>query len=173
MARNSSMGGLCRTLTLSRLAPLLQWDSRTHGSTRGPPEDPRAPVRRPLRDPRRAGPPRPRTGGRRPPSDQAQHRQPGRVRLPRARAPAARDRRAHRRHRSVHAPAGPARRARGSEEHTSELQSLMRISYAVFCLKKKKDNLTNRNKDQHEQQQYTESIYHYKELTTNISRQKS
>src|SRR3546814_10363968 len=29
-----------------------------------------------------------------------------------------------------------------SEEHTSELQSLMRISYAVFCLKKKK---TNRN----------------------------
>src|SRR3546814_9574472 len=30
--------------------------------------------------------------------------------------------------------AGPAR----SEEHTSELQSLMRISYAVFCLKKKK-----------------------------------
>src|SRR3546814_3736224 len=30
-----------------------------------------------------------------------------------------------------------------SEEHTSELQSLMRISYAVFCLKKKKHN----NKD--------------------------
>src|SRR3546814_1321979 len=28
-----------------------------------------------------------------------------------------------------------------SEEHTSELQSLMRISYAVFCLKKKKDML--------------------------------
>src|SRR3546814_3166171 len=28
-----------------------------------------------------------------------------------------------------------------SEEHTSELQSLMRISYAVFCLKKKKDRL--------------------------------
>src|SRR3546814_6333744 len=27
-----------------------------------------------------------------------------------------------------------------SEEHTSELQSLMRISYAVFCLQKKKDN---------------------------------
>src|SRR3546814_8639556 len=33
-----------------------------------------------------------------------------------------------------------ARRARHrSEEHTSELQSLMRISYAVFCLKKKKN----------------------------------
>src|SRR3546814_10052986 len=29
-----------------------------------------------------------------------------------------------------------------SEEHTSELQSLMRISYAVFCLKKKKNNNT-------------------------------
>src|SRR3546814_5294818 len=29
-----------------------------------------------------------------------------------------------------------------SEEHTSELQSLMRISYAVFCLKKKKTDLT-------------------------------
>src|SRR3546814_1510000 len=30
-----------------------------------------------------------------------------------------------------------------SEEHTSELQSLMRISYAVFCLKKKKDMKSN------------------------------
>src|SRR3546814_5399487 len=30
-----------------------------------------------------------------------------------------------------------------SEEHTSELQSLMRISYAVFCLQKKKQHLTN------------------------------
>src|SRR3546814_9097740 len=30
--------------------------------------------------------------------------------------------------------------ARRSEEHTSELQSLMRISYAVFCLKKKNNN---------------------------------
>src|SRR3546814_5823563 len=34
----------------------------------------------------------------------------------------------------VHAPRGR------SEEHTSELQSLMRISYAVFCLKKKKSH---------------------------------
>src|SRR3546814_4493343 len=34
-----------------------------------------------------------------------------------------------------------------SEEHTSELQSLMRISYAVFCLKKKKtDTCTTRHK---------------------------
>src|SRR3546814_10083596 len=30
-----------------------------------------------------------------------------------------------------------------SEEHTSELQSLMRISYAVFCLKKKKNDMNN------------------------------
>src|SRR3546814_2923233 len=30
-----------------------------------------------------------------------------------------------------------------SEEHTSELQSLMRISYAVFCLKKKKSSRNN------------------------------
>src|SRR3546814_3891636 len=33
---------------------------------------------------------------------------------------------------------GIPRLAERSEEHTSELQSLMRISYAVFCLKKKK-----------------------------------
>src|SRR3546814_1070892 len=32
----------------------------------------------------------------------------------------------------------PGRRTCRSEEHTSELQSLMRISYAVFCLKKKR-----------------------------------
>src|SRR3546814_3208352 len=32
-----------------------------------------------------------------------------------------------------------------SEEHTSELQSLMRISYAVFCLKKKKKNKKKHN----------------------------
>src|SRR3546814_5821621 len=34
----------------------------------------------------------------------------------------------------------PRQFQRRSEEHTSELQSLMRISYAVFCLKKKKNN---------------------------------
>src|SRR3546814_7642785 len=34
-----------------------------------------------------------------------------------------------------------------SEEHTSELQSLMRISYAVFCLKKKKQNTNAKNDD--------------------------
>src|SRR3546814_10035648 len=36
------------------------------------------------------------------------------------------------------------RHAPRSEEHTSELQSLMRISYAVFCLKKKKPQDTTR-----------------------------
>src|SRR3546814_1114007 len=41
--------------------------------------------------------------------------------------------------RSAHGPlAGAALSGARSEEHTSELQSLMRISYAVFCLKKKK-----------------------------------
>src|SRR3546814_6705865 len=45
------------------------------------------------------------------------------------------------------APAiGPGRDAR-SEEHTSELQSLMRISYAVFCLKKKITIANNRIAD--------------------------
>src|SRR3546814_3053776 len=39
----------------------------------------------------------------------------------------------------------PARRR--SEEHTSELQSLMRISYAVFCLKKKKQNTKPHDND--------------------------
>src|SRR3546814_10261934 len=39
-------------------------------------------------------------------------------------------------------PAAPLR----SEEHTSELQSLMRISYAVFCLKKKKKNTNTHNR---------------------------
>src|SRR3546814_9423244 len=36
-----------------------------------------------------------------------------------------------------------SRIARRSEEHTSELQSLIRISYAVFCLKKKKKDKHN------------------------------
>src|SRR3546814_8692057 len=35
---------------------------------------------------------------------------------------------------------------RRSEEHTSELQSLMRISYAVFCLKKKTHCISHRNR---------------------------
>src|SRR3546814_8146997 len=50
-----------------------------------------------------------------------------------------------RQHGALGPPGGPRgvedHRAARSEEHTSELQSLMRISYAVFCLKKKKNNL--------------------------------
>src|SRR3546814_2099228 len=42
--------------------------------------------------------------------------------------------------RSLHLDRDAARRR--SEEHTSELQSLMRISYAVFCLKKKTPHMT-------------------------------
>src|SRR3546814_3735747 len=42
-----------------------------------------------------------------------------------------------------------------SEEHTSELQSLMRISYAVFCLKKKKDRKITQN-------EYVEHITPYR-----------
>src|SRR3546814_8845031 len=44
----------------------------------------------------------------------------------------------------IGAAQGP-RGQRRSEEHTSELQSLMRISYAVFCLKKKKKKLKKQN----------------------------
>src|SRR3546814_10821678 len=47
---------------------------------------------------------------------------------------------------------------RRSEEHTSELQSLMRISYAVFCLKKKKKQrhkTTTRNINQQTHKHYT------------------
>src|SRR3546814_4628716 len=47
-----------------------------------------------------------------------------------------------------------------SEEHTSELQSLMRISYAVFCLKKQKTSLTP-----------TIYLHHYLLHTTTISKQ--
>src|SRR3546814_8545917 len=43
-------------------------------------------------------------------------------------------------------PSGMEPRAPRSEEHTSELQSLLRISYAVFCLKKKKQQITQNDK---------------------------
>src|SRR3546814_1865548 len=56
-----------------------------------------------------------------------------------------------------HRPHQPAIRAAGqhtdidrSEEHTSELQSLMRISYAVFCLKKKNHTSTSEDTHQHD-----------------------
>src|SRR3546814_9492177 len=47
-------------------------------------------------------------------------------------------------------PLAPAS-IRRSEEHTSELQSLMRISYAVFCLKK---NTTTNNTEDHTYQEF-------------------
>src|SRR3546814_11765471 len=47
-------------------------------------------------------------------------------------------------HRRPHRAGRRCRRSR-SEEHTSELQSLMRISYAVFCLKKKTKTNNNRH----------------------------
>src|SRR3546814_6750122 len=46
--------------------------------------------------------------------------------------------------------AATARSVWRSEEHTSELQSLMRISYAVFCLKKKKKHTTQNRLESHE-----------------------
>src|SRR3546814_4185075 len=54
-----------------------------------------------------------------------------------------------RRHAGLQPRRDPARHldAERSEEHTSELQSLMRNSYAVFCLKKKKNKLTTHNTD--------------------------
>src|SRR3546814_6796006 len=74
-----------------------------------------------IRPPPRTGPPATALRAARPVHAPA----PAMPRLPRARSP----RRGRRR------GAGGARLR--SEEHTSELQSLMRISYAVFCLKKK------------------------------------
>src|SRR3546814_7285682 len=53
-------------------------------------------------------------------------------------------------------------RHRRSEEHTSELQSLMRISYAVFCLKKNKprENQAQCQESKHHTPKHTESLYH-------------
>src|SRR3546814_2839200 len=57
-------------------------------------------------------------------------------------------------------PTGPWR----SEEHTSELQSLMRNSYAVFCLKKKKKKHNKANRQKFKHQTYT--------ITTKINQSK-
>src|SRR3546814_6322435 len=65
-----------------------------------------------------------------------------------------------------------------SEEHTSELQSLMRISYAVFCLKKKKKDskqyTTQKNyeheshiKTSHYEHTHTHQIHHEKNTNNN------
>src|SRR3546814_9544048 len=63
---------------------------------------------------------------------------------------------------------GPARNGQRSEEHTSELQSLMRISYAVFCLKKKKtihirtkNNRPTHTTHTHESQKHQREYTHH------------
>src|SRR3546814_8930312 len=50
----------------------------------------------------------------------------------------------------LHEVACALRRKERSEEHTSELQSLMRISYAVFCLKKKNTQDTQLQQHKHQ-----------------------
>src|SRR3546814_4272765 len=59
-------------------------------------------------------------------------------------------------------PCFPMSAAMRSEEHTSELQSLMRISYAVFCLKKKKqtNKISNNNRRQQHKQIHSRSHNH-------------
>src|SRR3546814_4165244 len=52
------------------------------------------------------------------------------------------------RHPGAHVGARADERGVRSEEHTSELQSLMRISYAVFCLKKKTKQTKTTNNNQ-------------------------
>src|SRR3546814_3236509 len=51
------------------------------------------------------------------------------------------------------------RRSR-SEEHTSELQSLMRISYAVFCLKKKNTNNNKKQNNRYKNTQIPDNMTH-------------
>src|SRR3546814_9832672 len=70
-------------------------------------------------------------------------------------SPRTRDRRRHP-HRECCDPDLYRRTGSRSEEHTSELQSLMRISYAVFCLKKKNDT--------YKQTPYTQNIMNAKQL---------
>src|SRR3546814_1326585 len=71
-------------------------------------------------------------------------------------------------------PSGPSRALSGthtpvkrSEEHTSELQSLMRISYAVFCLKKKKTTYKHQtpksNSNNIIREEYTNQAQHTKQ----------
>src|SRR3546814_10832002 len=81
-------------------------------------------------------------------------------------------------HRALTSPSDDARRAvlshariyqpycwQRSEEHTSELQSLMRISYAVFCLKKKINK-----KKMKEQTNLSQYIHHTITLTNTINK---
>src|SRR3546814_7341591 len=56
-----------------------------------------------------------------------------------------------------------------SEEHTSELQSLMRISYAVFCLKKKKKKVKQPSKQKSPNDMKILSIRYNRIITKNIT----
>src|SRR3546814_4563490 len=65
---------------------------------------------------------------------------------------------------AVQSPRRLAQGRKRSEEHTSELQSLMRISYAVFCLKKKNNHKTSHKNNINEhtyKESYIMSIYIY------------
>src|SRR3546814_5301645 len=65
-----------------------------------------------------------------------------------------------RRRRSSRPPVRSASSTPRSEEHTSELQSLMRISYAVFCLKKKKNKTNKRAHQTHQHRvDYTSTLH--------------
>src|SRR3546814_9196864 len=55
-----------------------------------------------------------------------------------------------------------------SEEHTSELQSLMRISYAVFCLKKKKKTTKTRRASISIEQKRSQDIKRHKDTIHNF-----
>src|SRR3546814_5615447 len=103
-----------RTDTLLHYAPLFR--SRTHGTVPA--------GRRLATGPRRSHGHRPGRRGRHPAVDRIRARAPEPLR------------------RSHPRPGRRATTSARSEEHTSELQSLMRISYAVFCLKKKKSKIT-------------------------------
>src|SRR3546814_1002106 len=84
----------------------------------------------------------------RPPRER-RRRQRGHARAPGCRAGAGRAAEPAGRTAVLRLRSSTARGARGpggrSEEHTSELQSLMRISYAVFCLKKKNNSRARQN----------------------------
>src|SRR3546814_1519641 len=62
----------------------------------------------------------------------------------------------------------PKELAARSEEHTSELQSLMRISYAVFCLKKKNTTQNKANSDPLRENNQTSKDTNNKKITQHI-----
>src|SRR3546814_9415073 len=72
---------------------------------------------------------------------------------------------AARRSRGRQPPAARPTRPGRSEEHTSELQSLMRISYAVFCLKKKKHETIKKKYEQDKEYNRPYRHVHYNTVT--------